>query len=213
MGENVEIEFIEPDQDATDDVERLSNDVVKRSQPKFEKLDRKSVARPWRMKKRVEPDFIQMTPNAPPHLAYISTPPGFANPDNVYASFHSDGKKVHVYWIGNNFHPENADLGGYIMAQHILRAEDIDLLEDEYNPRQPDIVGCLLSIVGGERFGVLHGVDERLRDEQFEIEPPNGLQLGFVKVHLRASSFLSGFQTILAELERRAASGDLFIHA
>lgn len=159
MGENVGIEFIEPDQDATDNVESLSNDVGKRSQPKFEKLDRKSVARPWRMKKRVEPDFIQMTPNAPPHLAYISTPPGFANPDNVYASFHSDGKKVHVYWIGNNFHPENVDLGGYMLAQHELRAEDIDFMEDVYDPRQPDIVGRLLSIVGGEMFGVLHGVD------------------------------------------------------
>ncbi len=80
MGENVGIEFIEPDQDATDNVESLSNDVVKRSQPKFEKLDRKSVARPWRMKKRVEPDFIQMTPNAPPSPGLYLHSPGFCKP-------------------------------------------------------------------------------------------------------------------------------------
>lgn len=98
-----------------------------------------------------------MTPNEPPHLAYISTPPGFANPDNMYASFDSAGDKVHVYWIGNNFHPENADLEGYISPQRQLVAEDIDLDIDPYDPRQPDHAGCILSIVGGERFGVLHG--------------------------------------------------------
>lgn len=201
MGENVGIEFIEPDQDAKNDVESLSDGLGKRSLPNFENLGRKSIARPWRTKKRALPDFIRLTPNAPSHLAYISTPPGYANPDNVYASFDSAGERVHVYWIGNNFNPENADLDGYISAQRQLMAEDIDLDIDPYDPDESDHAGCMLSIVGGERFGVLHG-DER----------PNGLQIVFVKVHQRVSSFLSGLQTILTELERRSASGDLFVY-
>ena len=117
MGENVGIEFIEPDKDAKNDVEIPLNDVGKRSLPEFENLDRKSIARPWNTKKRALPDFIQLTPNAPAHLAYISTPPSYANPDNLHAVFDSAGEKVHVYWIGSKFNPENPDLDGYIYSQ------------------------------------------------------------------------------------------------
>lgn len=202
MGENVGIEFIEPDEDAKNDVESLSNDVGKRSLPKFENLDRKSIGRPRRTKKRAVPDFIQVTIDAPLHLAFISTPPGYANPNNVYASFDSAGELVHIYWIDSNFNPENDDLESYTMSQHQLMAEDIDLGGDALDDTQPDHGGCMLSIVGGERFGVLH------RDER-----PNGVQLVFVKVNERVSSFLSGLQTIITELERRIESGDVFIYA
>ena len=210
MGENVGIEFIEPDKDAKNDVESLSKDVrEKGSLPKFENPDRESVANPsWRTKKkRALPDFIQVTPNSPLHLAYISTPPGYTNPNNVYASFDSAGKSVHVYWIDSSFNPENDDLESYRMSEHQLMAEDIDLssrdsLDD--GARQLDHGGCMLSIIGGAGFGVLH---------RHEDERPNGVQLVFVKVNERVSSFLSGLQTIISELERRSESGDSFIHA
>ncbi len=202
MGEKIGIEFIEPDEDAKNDVESLSNDDGKRSLPKFENLDRNSIARPWRTKKRASPDFIRVTTDAPLHLAYISTPPGYSNPNNVYASFDSAGELVHIYWIDSNFNPENNDLESYTMSQHQLMAEDIDLGGDPLDNTQSDHGGCMLSIVGGERFGVLH------RDER-----PNGVQLVFVKVNERVSSFLSGLQTIITELERRIESGSVFIHA
>lgn len=210
MGENVGIEFIEPNEDAKNDVESLSNDVRKRSlPPKLETRDRELVARPsWRAKKkRALPDFIQVTPNSPLHLAYISTPPGYTNPNNVYASFDSAGDSVHVYWIDSNFNPENDDLESYRMSQHQLMAEDIDLSGDsgsiDENARQLDHGGCMLSIIGGAGFGVLHRQAER----------PNGVQLVFVKVNERVSSFLSGLQAIISELERRRESGDVFINA
>ena len=72
MGENVGIEFIEPNEDAKNDVESLSNDVRKRSlPPNFGNPDRELVARPsWRAKKkRALPEFIQVTSNSPLHLA------------------------------------------------------------------------------------------------------------------------------------------------
>lgn len=166
MGEKVGIDFIEPDQEAQNDVEILPNNVGKRSLSEFEDLDRKSIARPWRMKKRAVPDFIRMKLNAPHHLAYISTPPGYSNPDNVYAVFDSAGKKVHVYWISTNFNPENPDLDGFMFSQRQLRAEDVDPDMDPYDPYSPDFAGCMFSLICGEKFGVLHP------DEENEYTPP-----------------------------------------
>lgn len=210
MGENVGIEFIEPNEDAKNDIESLSNDVRKRLwPPNFENPDRESVARPsWRAKKkRALPDFIQVTSNSPLHLAYISTPPGYTNPNNVYASFDSAGDSVHIYWIDSNFNPENDDLESYRMSQHQLMAEDIDLSGDsglmDENARQLDHGGCMLSIIGGTGFGVLHRQDERT----------NGVQLVFVKENELVSSFLSRLQAIISEFERRSKNGDIFIHA
>lgn len=202
MGENIGIEFIVPDEDVKNDEESLSNDLGKRALPKFKNLDRLSIARPWRTKKRALPDFIRVTPDAPPHLSYISTPPDYVNPNDVYAAFDSAGELVNIYWIDSTFYSGNDELESYAMSQHQLLAEDIDLSDDQWDNTQSDHGGCMLSIVGGERFGVLH------RDER-----PNGIQLLIVKVNERVSSFLSGLQTIITELERRTASGDVFIHA
>lgn len=202
MGENIGIEFIAPDEDVKNDVESLSTDVGKRALPKFENLDRQSIARPWRMKTRALPDFIRVIPNAPRHLAYISTPPDYENPNDDYASFDSAGELVNIYWIDSNLYPENDELESYTMSQHQLMAEDIDPSGDQWDNTQSDHGGCMLSIVGGERFGVLR------RDTR-----SNSVQLSFVKVNERISSFLSGLQAIITELERRSESGDNFIHA
>ncbi|MCJ1349262.1 hypothetical protein MMC31_007498 [Peltigera leucophlebia] len=202
MEENIGIEFIAPDEDVKNDVESLSNDFGKRALPKFENQDRQSITRPWRTKKRALPDFIRVTTNAPIHLAYISTPPDYENPNDVYASFDSAGEAVNIYWIDSSFYPENDELDSYTMSQHQLMAEDIDISGNQWDNTQPDHGGCMLSIVGGERFGVLR------RDTR-----QNGVQLSFVKVNERISSFLSGLQAIITELERRTESGDVFIHA
>ena len=201
MGENIGIEFIAPDENVNNDVESLSNDVGKRALSKFDNLDTQSIARPWRMKKRALPDFIRVTTNAPRHLAYISTPPDYRTNDD-YASFDSAGELVNIYWIDSNFYSENDELESYTMSQHQLVAEDIDPSGEQWDNTQSDHGGCMLSIIGGETFGVLR------RDTRI-----NGVQLSFVKVNERISSFLSGLQAIITELERRTESGDNFIHA
>ena len=83
--------------------------------------------------------------------------------------------------------------------------EDVDPIRDPYDLNYPNITGCMLSIVGGERFGVLHG-------EERPENPPNVLQIVYVKVYQQVSSFLSGIETILTHLESRTASGDI-VHA
>ena len=186
IGEKVGIEFIAPDGVVRNNVESLSSDVGKRALPKFENQDRQSIARPWRMKKkRALPDFIRVTKDASHHLAYISTPPGYENPNDDYALFDSADERVNIYWININFYPQNDEFDSYTMSQHQLMAEDIDPSGNPWDDTQSDHGGCMLSIIGGKRSGVLRQ-DTRT----------NGVHsYHFVKVNEQISSFLSGLQS------------------
>lgn len=92
--------------------------------------------------------------------------PGYNNPTDVYASFDSAGELVNIYWIDNDLYLENDELECYAMPQHQLMAEDIGLSGNQLDITQSDHGGCMLSIVGGNRFGVLQR-DERANGVQF----------------------------------------------
>lgn len=204
MGENIGIEFIEPDEDAKNDVESVSADVGKRSAlPGLGRnQDKQSIAKSSRMKKRASPDFIQVTHGAPYHLSYISSPPDYENPNSDYAWFDSVGDGVAIYWIDAEFYSMNSDLAEYTMSEHQLMAQDVDLRSNQWDSSLSDHGGCMLSIIGGSEFGVVR------RESQRRL----GVQLTIVKVNKKVSSFLSGLQAIITELERRTQAGDEFIH-
>lgn len=204
MGEDIGIEFIAPDEDVKNDVESVSDDVGKRALPDFggKQENRLLIARPSRLKTRALPDFIRVTSGSPYHLAYISSPANYQNPNNDYAWFDSVGDRVNIYWIDAEFYPLNSDLEEYTMPEHQLMAEYLDTSGDRPESRLSDHGGCMLSIVGGRQYGVVRR----------EMQRPYGVQLSIVKVNKRVSSFLSGLQAIITELERRTRAGDEFIN-
>lgn len=204
MGEDIGIEFIEPDEDAKNEVEGISDDVGKRSAPTGlgRTQDNQSIARSSRMKKRAWPDFIQVTYGAPHHLSYISSPPDYENPNNDYAWFDSVGDGVTIYWVDAEFHSMNSDLEEYTMSEHQLMAQDVDPRSNQWDSRLSDHGGCMLSIVGGSTFGVVRRESERRI----------GVQLTIVKVNRKVSSFLSGLLAIITELERRTQAGDAYVY-
>lgn len=87
MGKKIGIEFIGPDEDAKKDVESVSDDFGKRSAPPGlgRNQDKQSIAKSSRMKKKVLPDFIQVTHRVPYHLSYISSPLDYENQNINYA--------------------------------------------------------------------------------------------------------------------------------
>lgn len=81
------------------------------------------------------------------------------------------------------------------MAEHRLVAEGISREKDEWD-RIPigDHGGCMLSLIGGSRHGVIPLNSER----------GDGARLKIVKTNPVVSSFLSGIGAIITELELRS---------
>ncbi|MCJ1348446.1 hypothetical protein MMC31_006678, partial [Peltigera leucophlebia] len=103
-------------------------------------------------------------------------------------SYDSAGDGATIYWIDHEFYMPNPDLRGYGMAENQLMAEGI-------SPDSPsgDHGGSMLSISGGFDHGLISLVPER----------EDRLRLKIVRVKPKISSFLSGIQAIITELELR----------
>lgn len=187
MGEKIGIKFIAPDVEMKD--ETLSPSSFQKREP-----DKLPVHRQPRIQKRVRPDFIHVVYDAAAHLGWISTPPNHLNHDFKFAYFDSVGDGATVYWIDRQFYLPNPDLDRYGMAQNRLMAEDISLAEEEWNNVQlGDHGGCMLSMIGGTEHGYM----------RLSLYRGDGPQLKIVKVNPLISSFLSGIEAIITELEFR----------
>lgn len=149
MGENIGIKFIAPDVEMKDDM-AISSNVQKRQ------LDRSLVNRHSRIQKRVRPDFIHVRFQAAPHLALISTPPDYENREQKFAWFDSVGSGATVYWIDREFYLPNPELETYDMAANRLMAEDVSPEGVEWTgTHHGDHGGCMLSMIGGQRLGIM----------------------------------------------------------
>lgn len=190
MGENIGIKFIEPDAEMEDDME-ISSGVQKR------RLDKLHVHRQPRVQKRVEPDFIHVVRYAPLHLSYLSTAPNRHNQYEKYAYFDSAGVGTTVYWIDSQFYMPNPDLTDYEMAANRLMAEGISPSSEEWTGTR-DHGGCMLSIIGGTAHGVIPSNPTR------EDRP----RLKIVRVDLTISSFFSGIEAIITQLELRTEGNE-----
>lgn len=186
MDKNIGIKFIEPDLELEDDMKISSK--VQRRQPE-ENLHFYSQLR---VRKRVQPDFIHVLPNAPLHKRHVSTAPRRTNENGAYAWFDSAGAGVTVYWIDRRFYLANPDLEGYVMSENRLMAEEITPSGREWTETR-DHGGCALSVIGGSQYGLI----------PFNPERRDGPRLKIVRVNPRVSSFFSGIEAIINELELR----------
>ena len=195
MDQNIGIKFIEPDVEMEDDM-KISSGVRKRQS------DREHMHRKLRVQKRVVPDSIHVLSPAPAHKADLSTPPNsYLSPSRSsrqqygsYAYFDSAGDGATIYWIDRQFYMPNPDLRQYGLAENRLMAEDISPDSEEWT-RIPigDHGGCMLSIIGGFDHGLISLVPAR----------EDRLRLKIVRVNPKLSSFFSGIQAIITELEIR----------
>lgn len=186
MDKNIGIKFIEPDLELEDDMKISSK--VQRRQPE-ENLHFYSQSR---VRKRVQPDFIHVLPNAPLHKRHISTAPRRTNENGAYAWFDSAGAGATVYWIDRRFYLANPDLEGYVMSENRLMAEGITPSGREWTETR-DHGGCALSAIGGSQYGLI----------PFNPQRRDGPRLKIVRVNPRVSSFFSGIEAIINELELR----------
>lgn len=153
-------------------------DIVPDEEMKFD------VARAPLIHRRDSP-FVLVEENMPEHLAYISTPPFYDNHDKLYARIERSGAGITTYWIDAQLSYTNSEVG----ARHgRLMAEDYEsrkTLSDE------DHGGCMLSLIAGQYNGVA-GTET---------------SLNIVLVNLRTSSFFSGLQAIITQLEGNIKRG------
>lgn len=187
MGEKIGIKFVEPDVEMEDNM-KISPGVQKRW------LDKSHVQRQSRFQKRVDPDFIHVQRFAPEYKSHLSTAPNCPNQEEKYAYFDSAGAGATIYWIDRQLYMPNPDLTGYTLAENRLMAEGISP-DSEERTRIPigDHRGCMLSIIGGSSHGII----------PFNSEREAGPRLKFVRVNPLVSSFFSGIQAIITELELR----------
>lgn len=185
MGEKIGIKFIEPDMEMEDDME-VSPKVRKRQLEKLHFYNQS------RVQKRVQQDFIHVLREAPLHKRQISTAPRIANPYGAYAWFDSAGAGATIYWIDRRFYLPNPDLEGYRMSENRLMAEGISPSSTEWTDTR-DHGGCALSIIGGFEYGFI----------PFNPEREDGPRLKIVRVNPSISSFFSGIEAIITELELR----------
>ena len=190
MDENIGIKFIEPDVEMEDDMEIPS---------KFRKRRSKKVPvhRQLRVRENGRPDFILVDRGAPEYKALVSTPPLHNNPNRDFAYFSSGGDGATIYWIDRQFYMSNPDLREYQMAESRLMAEGVS---PEWERPTRDHGGCMLSIIGGLEHGLLAR----------NVESSDRLQLRMVKVDRPISSFFSGIQAIITELELRTERKERF---
>lgn len=189
MGEKIGIKFIAPDVEMKDDME---------SSPKVQKRrsDKLFGNRQSRTQKRSRPDFIHVRfePLETAQLSYMSTPPDRVNSQLKFAWFDSVGSGATVYWIDRQFYLLNAELEIYNMAANRLMAEDVSPQGEEWTSIQHgDHGGCMLSMIGGPRLGIMPQ----------QIERGGWPQLKIVRVEPLVSSFFSGIEAIINELELR----------
>lgn len=189
MGEEIGIKFIAPDVEMKDDME---------SSPKVQKRqsDKLFGNRRLRAQKRSGPDFIHVRfePLETAQLSFLSTPPGRANPQLMFAWFDSVGSGATVHWIDRQFYLLNAELETYNMAANRLMAEDVSPQGEEWTSIQHgDHGGCMLLMIGGPRLGIMPQ----------QIERGGWPQLKVVRVKPLVSSFFSGIEAIINELELR----------
>ena len=187
MDQNIGIKFIEPDVEMEDDNMEMPLKFRKRR-----RSNKVHVHRDLRVRENNGwPDFILVERNAPEYKALVSTPPDHNNAERNFAYFHSAGDGATIYWIDRQFYLSNPDLMQYQLAENRLMAEGVS---QEW-PARPirDHGGCMLSIIGG----IDHGLLSRNMDHS------DRLQLKMVKVNPTISSFFSGIQAIITELELR----------
>ena len=186
MDKNIGIKFIEPDVEMDDDDMEIALKFRKRRSNKVH------VHRDLRVRENGWPDFILVERDAPEYKALVSTPPDHNNADRNFAYFYSAGDGATIYWIDRQFYMSNPDLMQYQMAENRLMAEGVS--QEWARPIQ-DHGGCMLSIIGG----IDHGLLSRNMDRS------DSLQLKMVKVNPTISSFFSGIQAIITELELRTS--------
>ena len=185
MDQNIGIKFIEPDVEMENNMEPPPSKFRKRGSKKVH------TQRELRTRERFRPDdYIQVEYNVPGHKAEISAPPAHRNPERHYAYFNSAGNGATIYWIDWEFYVDNIDLEEYDMAVNRLMAEGVS---QEWERPSRDHGGCMLSIISGAFHGLLNGWEER-EDRQ---------TLKMVKVNRPVSSFFSGIQAIIRELQLR----------
>lgn len=189
MGEKIGITFIAPDVEMKDDME---------SSPKVQKRrsDKLFGNRQSRAQKRSRPDFIHVRFESleTAQLSFLSTPPDRANSQLKFAWFDSVGSGATVYWIDCQFYLLNAELETYNMAANRLMAEDVSPQGEEWTSIQHgDHGGCMLSMIGGPRLGIMPQ----------QIERGGWPHLKIVRVKPLVSSFFSGIEAIINELELR----------
>lgn len=187
MGEKIGIKFIAPDAEMKDDL-NISPELQKR------KGDRLHELKQLRVQKRTRPDFIHVVRRAPLYKSWISTAPYVSNRGGKFAYFDSAGSGATVYWMDRQFYLPNSDLTGYQMTEHRLMAEGISGDIELWNGiPMGDHGGCMLSLIGGSRHGVIPLNSER----------GDGARLTIVRIYPVVSSFLSGIGAIITELELR----------
>lgn len=187
MDENIGIKFIEPDVEMEDDME-ISLRIRKR------RSDKLHVHRQLRVQKRVIPNLLEVMNPSPAYMSHLSTPPNHNNPLNKYAYFVSAGDGATIYWIDRQFYMPNPDLLLYEMAENRLMAEGISPDSREWTTIPiGDHGGCMLSIIGGRENGIIN--PNPYREDR--------VRLKIVRVKPTISSFLSGIQAIITELELR----------
>ena len=155
-------------------------DIVPDEEMKFD------VARGAPLIQRRESPLVQVEENMPKHLAYISTPPFYDNRNNIYARIERSGAGITAYWIDAQFSYANLEIDQRIRNR--LTAED-------YRSKEPssdaDHGGCMLSLIAGHYYGVAGKMTS----------------LKIVLVNRRISSFLSGLQAIIGNLEHQKKWG------
>ena len=189
MGEKIGIKFIAPDAEMKGDLESSPKVQKRQSEKSFEN-------RQSRVQKRSRPDFIHVREETfeTASLAFLSTPPDRENVELRFAWFDSVGSGATVYWIDHQFYLLNPELETYNMAANRLMAEDVSPQGEEWTSTQHgDHGGCMLSMIGGPRLGIMPQ----------QIERGSWPQLKIVKVKPLVSSFLSGIGAIINELELR----------
>lgn len=189
MSENIGIAAIAPDEKV-----EIGTDTSSKMKKREDENVQSARVRLSKIRKREDPSGtrVRIQQSAQRHLAYISTSP-LSNIDNdKYAWVIEGGAGVTIYWIDTEFYIYNIDMTPYNLQREYPNQLSAENALNLWAWPQADHGGCMLSIIGSKEQGIVRSPDLRLK---------------IVKVDPKTSSFLSGLQKIIQDLEDRIAHG------
>lgn len=190
MSENIGIEAIAPDEKVEIDTDSESK--VKKREDENVQSERVRLSK---IRKREDPSGtrVRVEYSGRRHLAYISTSPLSSIANDKYAWVITGGEGVTVSWIDNEFYIYNFDMAPYNLQREYPNRLSAENALQKWAWPNADHGGCMLSIIGSKQHGIVRSPDLRLK---------------IVKVDPKTSSFLSGLQEIVQDLESRSADGE-----